>query len=110
MVTVTLDHPTIPLAPIRTTERSPETTRQTQVAMVRDADDQPLAVIELAWPPSDTVVGLGEVDDQYWLMTYYFGRGGRDVTLTLTDDVVQARLETCWEGNLRLWWLDFEAD
>lgn len=108
MVTARPERPTIPLTPTVILGRPQETTVRTQPAVVRDADDEPLAFVELAWPPAGDSVMLGEVDDQYWLMTYYFGRGGRDVTLTLDDHAVSVRLETRWEGNHRIWWLDFD--
>jgi len=110
MVTVTQNHPAMPLAPIRTPDRPQEPTVRTQTATLRDADDQSLAIIELAWPLTADEVMLGEIDDQSWLMAYYFGHGGRDVTLTLADAVVSARLETRWEGNHRVWWLDFQNE
>ena len=98
MVTVTPEHPTVPLA-------QPVSVVQTREAVVRDADGQPLAIIELDELPTGDELVIGEVEDQYWLMTYYFGRGGRDVMLTLDDRAVQARLDTYWDENHRVWWL-----
>ena len=99
MVIVSPAPPTLPSIPAAPSVRTREAT-------IRDADGEALAVIELDELPLRNELFIGEVEDQSWLMTYYFGRGGRDVLLALNDWATHARLETCWAGDHRDWWLE----
>ncbi|MCC7367044.1 MAG: hypothetical protein IT306_01400 [Chloroflexi bacterium] len=70
-----------------------------------DVDGHVLVEADLPTPPTDSRVELGDIDDPSVLMRYYFGQGGRDVTLVLGHQAYTARLETEWEGSNRHWWL-----
>lgn len=99
MVTISPERPTIVLVQAPTAAPLP-------VMGVRDADGRLLVSVEMAEPLEGNEVQLGEVDDQSLLMAYYFGRGGREVLLTLASSAIHARLDTRWAGDHRAWWLD----
>jgi hypothetical protein len=105
MVTADLEHRAATLAQPTATAAT-TTAERSYEAVVRDTDGHPLVCVEMTRPLNGSELTLVDVDDQSLLMTYYFGRGGREVMLTLPDDVVRARLETCWAGDHRSWWLD----
>jgi hypothetical protein len=51
---------------------------------------------------------LGHVDNPGALLTYLFGRGQHEVMFSLVTGAVQGRLETCWAGSGRRWWLELD--
>jgi hypothetical protein len=49
---------------------------------------------------------LDEIDAPDALLRYYFGRGGRQIMVSLTGGMLKGHLETRWDGDGRRWWLE----
>lgn len=80
--------------------------RLTTEAALLDHDGVTLARIEGFRVLDDGRLLLGHVDDPEALLGYYFGRGRRQIILSLVTTVVEGRLDTCWAGNGRRWWIE----
>ena len=80
--------------------------RLTTEAALLDHDGVTLVRIEGFRVLDDGRLLLGHVDDPEALLGYYFGRGRRQIILSLVTTVIEGRLDTCWTGNGRCWWIE----
>ncbi len=70
---------------------------------VLDADGTPLTMAVSGVEEDAGAVVLEEVERSDALMTFYFGRGERQVVLEFPELTVEGSLETWWIGGRRVW-------
>jgi hypothetical protein len=70
---------------------------------VLDADGTPLTTAVSGVGAEAGAVILAEVESPGALMTFYFGRGERQVVLEFPDLTVEGMVETWWIGGQRVW-------
>lgn len=70
---------------------------------VLDADGTPLTSAVSGGEEEAGAVSLADVESPGALMTFYFGRGERQVVLEYPGFTVEGTLETWWIGGARQW-------
>ena len=80
--------------------------RQTSEATLLAEDGVVLTGIEGFAVLDDGRLLLGHIDNPGALLRYYFGRGGRQIILSLATESIEGCLDTSWAGNGRRWWLE----
>ena len=78
-------------------------------AVIRDASGQQMASVQLC-PANDihTISIERVLEGKGTLLNYYFGRGGRKVTLESDTFQLHGTLKTHWAKNERKWRLELE--
>lgn len=82
--------------------------REARVCDVFDAAGNYLASALMRLADGGRALLLSRVVGKGNLLGYYFGRGGRQVTVEAGDFRLRGRLRTRWMENERLWIVDLE--
>ncbi|GBD23951.1 hypothetical protein HRbin29_01624 [bacterium HR29] len=82
--------------------------RETRLCDVFDAAGNYLASAVMRLADGGGALLLSRVVGKGNLLGYYFGRGGRLVTIEAGDFRLRGRLRTRWMENERLWIVDLE--
>ena len=85
------------------------TVMQGQRVRVLDADGTPLTAAVSGVQTETEAVTLAEIEQPSVLMTFYFGRGERQVVLEYRERTVAGTLETWWVGGGRIWQIYVES-
>ena len=88
---------------------APPTITWPRPAAILVPDGASLSEVVLLGSPHDGRLLFGEVNEPAALLDYYFGIGGRRITIHVDGCVVRGWLETRWEGSHRTWWLELDA-
>jgi hypothetical protein len=76
---------------------------------VLDADGTSLTTAVSGVEEDAGAVVLEEVESPGALMTFYFGRGERQIVLEFPELTVEGTLETWWVGGRRVWQIFVEC-
>lgn len=70
---------------------------------IMDAQGRKLADVTVHFDDGAHTIVLSRPDHPDALLSYYFLRGGRRVTVALDDAVYEGTIETRWQGTGRVW-------
>lgn len=80
-------------------------------AVIRDSSGQHIASVQLAANSGEETITIERVlDGKGTLLNYYFGRGGRRVTIESDSFQLAGTLKTNWAKNERKWRVEVEAE